>query len=103
MYANALKRVFDEDDDTFKSHPSNNNMPMEIKKIDDYDGRVKKFYNTNSSAETPKSTNKNTSIVAMEDSGSMMGGGSINTSNEHFYPSSSTQKSSYKTLKISPN
>jgi len=103
MYANALKRVFDEDDDTFKSRPSNSGMPMEIKKIDDYDGRVKKFYNPSTSAETPKSTNKNTSMVAMEDSGSMMGGGSVATTNEHFYPSSSTQKSSYKTLKISSN
>ena len=97
MYANALKRVFDEDDEAFQPSSESVTVPMEIKKIDDYDGRVKKFYS--SAAETPKSSNYKAS---MEDHGSMGGAGTA-TTNEHFYPSSSTQKSSRKTLRITLN
>jgi len=55
MYANALKRVIDEDDDYAMSyHNDSVDVPMEIKKIDDYDGRIKKYY---SSADANKSKN----------------------------------------------
>jgi len=108
MYANALKRVFDEEDEAFQPSSEPVAMPMEIKKIDDYDGRVKKFYS--SAAETPKSSNYKASMGGGEDHGSIGGAGTTtntntntNTTNEHFYPSSSTQKSSRKTQRITLN
>jgi hypothetical protein len=107
MYANALKRVIDEDDDYAMSyHNDSVDVPMEIKKIDDYDGRIKKYY---SSADANKSKNSshfsgNDHPVASnaEEASDIRDTKSIGTNdNTSFFSSMSAQKSSRKTLKIS--
>eukprot|EP00833_Pecoramyces_ruminatium_P008121 jgi/Orpsp1_1/1182153/evm.model.c7180000080084.1 len=124
MYSNALKRVVDEDEnddeDSINYHNDAVDMPMEIRKIDDYDGRVKKYYTT----ETPKtnkssaasfySTNETTAGMATaistttEDKSVSSSSSSSNSNkpenmNSAYSPSTSTQKSSRKTLKILSN
>lgn len=114
MYSNALKRVVDEDDDedddSINYHNDVLDQPMEIKKIDGYDGRIKKLYSSSGGGETnkTKSTASTTNFYSTpstdyfeENNNKSV---SVNTMNETFYtPSYSEQKSSRKTLKILSN
>ncbi|OUM62574.1 hypothetical protein PIROE2DRAFT_11104, partial [Piromyces sp. E2] len=106
MYSNALKRVIDEDDDfAMNYHNESVDVPMEIKKIDDYDGRIKKYY---SSADTNKSktssyisTNGQPVASNIEETSEIKDSKSVGTNDNTSLFSSSVQKSSRKTLKIS--
>jgi len=110
MYSNALKRVVDEDDDDDSLNYHNNilDQPMEIKKIDGYDGRVKKFYTSSGiRGETNKTKSTGTTSFYSAPSPSNFDANksvSTNTMNDTYYSTPSTaNKASRKTLKILPN
>ncbi|ORX50795.1 hypothetical protein BCR36DRAFT_404393 [Piromyces finnis] len=106
MYSNALKRVMDDED--FEMNLNNESIddaPMEIKKIDDYDGRIKKYYASSevNKSKTSSHINESSHIEASnaEEVIESKNSKSIGTNDNTSLFSSSTQKSSRKTLKIS--
>jgi len=91
MYYNALKKVIndddeedDDDDDSINYYNNKLDKPMEIRKIDEYDIRAKKYY---SSSETLKANNKSSvpsvSFYSTNDAGAVAtssGGGMVTSS-----------------------
>ncbi|ORX36542.1 hypothetical protein BCR36DRAFT_588479 [Piromyces finnis] len=102
---NTQKIMDDEDFEMNLNNESIDDAPMEIKKIDDYDGRIKKYYASSevNKSKTSSHINESSHIEASnaEEVIESKNSKSIGTNDNTSLFSSSTQKSSRKTLKIS--